>query len=55
MVITNDDSVSLQKVLAALVNNGLRSAEATTASGKCVTAYYVTDKQVRIDIIEKHK
>ena len=51
MIIGEADTVVIYKVLQAL-SGGLRRVEAETADGRRVTGYYVTEKQIRIDIVE---
>jgi len=51
MIIGGIDFEVVQKVLVAL-SSGLRRAEAETSDGRRVTGYYITDKQIRIDIVE---
>ncbi len=41
----------IEKALDAL-SNGLRRVEAETVDGRRVTAYYVTERQVRVDTVE---
>jgi hypothetical protein len=43
--------VTVQYVVESLEH--LRRAEAETPEGHKITAYYLTDKQIRIDIVEK--
>jgi len=51
MIIGEVDFEVVQKVLVAL-SSGMRRAEAETSDGRRVTGYYITDKQIRIDIVE---
>ena len=58
MIIGPVDVTAIQNVLSAL-SGGLRRVEAATPDGRDeshhlvrVTVYYVTDKQIRIDIVE---
>lgn len=54
MTIGGVDYDVVQKVLVAL-SSGLRGAEMETPDGRKVTGYYVTDNQVRIDIVERKR
>ncbi len=51
MILGEADLAVIGKVIQAL-SLGLRKAEAETADGRKVTGYYVTDKQIRIDVVE---
>ena len=51
MIITIADGETIKKVLQAL-SVGLKKVEGETPSGRKVVGYYVTDNQIRIDIME---
>lgn len=51
MIIGEIDYDVIQKVLTALAS-GMRRAEAETPDGRKITGYYITDKQIRIDVVE---
>ncbi len=51
MIIGEVDTGVVQQVLFAL-STGLRRVEAETPDGRKVTGYYISDKQIRIDIVE---
>ena len=51
MVIGDVDMEAISNILAAL-SSGPRKAETETGDGRKVVGYYVTDKQIRVDILE---
>ncbi len=51
MELSATEMVTVQYVIESLEH--LRRAEAETPEGRRITGYYVTDKQIRIDIVEK--
>ena len=55
MDIEEQETLAVNKVLTALAA-GLSKAETVSSSGTVkVSGYYITDKQIRIDIIETGK
>lgn len=51
MILEEIDMRVIQSVLGALAT-GIKRAENETPDGRKVTGYYITDKQIRIDIVE---
>lgn len=51
MIIGEVDRDVIQKILDSL-QSGMRRVEAGTSDGRKITGYYVTDRQIRIDIVE---
>lgn len=52
MIVGKVDFDAVERVLSALSGAGLRRVEAETGDGRKVTGYYITDKQIRVDIVE---
>lgn len=51
MIIGNVDLDRIHQVLSAL-STGVRRVESATPDGRKITGCYLTDKQIRIDIVE---
>ena len=52
MIIGKVDFEAVERVLSALSGTGLRRVETETGDGRRVTGYCITDKQIRVDIVE---
>ena len=54
MITTDTDMEAVSNALASL-SVGVRKSSTVTQDGRKVTAYYVGDNQIRIDIVERKK
>ena len=52
MQITEIDTKAIERIIRVLAT-GLKRVDDETPDGKRVTGYWIGDKQIRIDLIEK--